>query len=225
MEQYILKTIWSKTWLKNIIVFIGGLTLFVAISCGIAWLINCLILQPSDLKFIDAENKTGALWLGFWATFLSAIASFAMVFITWLSLRQMQRQWEEQNRPYLVFDIVVVDNFFLLQVENVGRSIARNINVRLDDKFCLILKEHNGFITLFESNSIEKTLFDLGVNKSRYYTLFSWTEEMAKEVIFATIGISGTYSSIYKIETKLQMSYYFDMAAQILNNNKNNGTR
>lgn len=79
-------------------------TIFIATIVLIPILLNWLIQWQSFFEFVGEDTD----WLGFWVTYISAIASFAMVFITWRTLQQnkeqlneLKRQWNEQNKPFL----------------------------------------------------------------------------------------------------------------------------
>lgn len=218
MAKKILKELLENKWIK----FIGGLMLFVAVSCGIAWMINHLILQPSDLKFIDAENKTGALWLGFWATFLSSIASFAMVLITWWTLRQTQQQWENEQRAKLNFTLDIAQKIYVLKIRNVGREDAYKIEVKFNKEFldCITAKSIKEIYT-----NLQKTPFCIESGQTRYIYISSmnsdkpsthtigdetFTNKDIKEWLEINknqeIIITGSYCDKYQINETLKLS-------------------
>lgn len=102
--------------------------------------INWVILQPQQFDVVG----DGTHWLGFWATYISAIASFAMVFITRYTLKQnkeqldeLKNQWEEQNKPDLVVGVLYdnkTKNYDLI-VHNIGNKTAENIAINLQQTF------------------------------------------------------------------------------------------
>lgn len=78
--------------------------LFLLIAILFPLVLNWVMQKPAIFKYVGDS----ADWLGFWAAYISAIASFAMVIITWMTLSQnkaqlneMKRQWEEEHRPRL----------------------------------------------------------------------------------------------------------------------------
>lgn len=73
----------DKNWKFYLSAIIGVLLLFPII-------INSLYLFNAWHRIFEEPSK----WLMFWATYLSSIASFAMVFITWKTLRQNKAQSE-----------------------------------------------------------------------------------------------------------------------------------
>lgn len=128
-------------------------------------ILNWLILRPAVVEVVGE----GADWLGFWAAYIGAIASFAMVVLTWWTLKQskiqndaliaqneeilqnnkeqldeLKRQWEEENRPYLEVSIVksaYVPERYELEFKNIGRSSAESVNFRFDDGFLTFLAD------------------------------------------------------------------------------------
>ena len=96
-------------------------------------ILNFTLLIPAFTNIVGTETD----WLEFWGTYLSAIASFAMVFITWKTLEQMKKQWEDEHRPLL--DIYIVKEDFLqkgytIEILNIGNSPAINIGCTFDDE-------------------------------------------------------------------------------------------
>lgn len=117
----------DKNWKFYLSVIIGILLLFPII-------INSLYLFNAWHRIFEEPSK----WLMFWATYLSSIASFAMVFITWKTLRQnkeqldeLKRQWAEQCKPLLSLTIENYGIHCYLKVRNVGISYDIH-NIMLD---------------------------------------------------------------------------------------------
>lgn len=115
-------------------------------------LINLCYRLESDCSELHAPSA----WATFWATYLAAIASFAMVFITWLTLKknkeqndailqqnndqlnEMKRQWEEDHRPkieaYLIKGSTIADKREI-EFVNIGASPAEDFIFHLDSQF------------------------------------------------------------------------------------------
>ena len=110
-------------------------------------ILNFILLIPAFTNIVGTETD----WLEFWGTYLSAIASFAMVFITWKTLEQnreqlnlMKKQWEDEHRPLL--DIYIVKEDFLqkgytIEILNIGNSPAINIGCTFDDALLKGIKD------------------------------------------------------------------------------------
>lgn len=127
--------------------------------------INALYLVGTDCEVLHKPSE----WTIFWATYLSAIASFAMVFITWLTLKkskeqndailkqnkdqldEMKRQWEEQNTPIVSCSLEKSSESLLVELHNTSQVPAHKIRVRIDnntgkdiyrfDKTCELLEK------------------------------------------------------------------------------------
>ena len=165
---------WMKKYRLIIVIVIVLLFLPLLINLCCCWESNCTALHyPSA-------------WATFWATYLSAIASFTMIYFTWKTLKEMQRQWNETNRARLTFAIVAYDGIFLLKITNSGIATAYNI----------IVKFNNEFINTHFSNYIKERLTSLGIKPfcieagvSKYYYISpTYTEGTC------TIGGKETYT-------------------------------
>lgn len=131
---------WIKKYWLIIVIVVVLLFLPLLINLCYYWESNCTALH------------TPSAWATFWATYLSAIASFTMIYFTWKTLKEMQRQWNETNRARLTFAIVAYDGLFLLKITNSGTITAYNI----------IVKFNNEFINTHFSNYIKERLVSLG---------------------------------------------------------------
>lgn len=128
-------------------------------------LINLCYRLESDCSELHAPSA----WATFWATYLAAIASFAMVFITWLTLKknkeqndailqqnkdqlnEMKRQWKEQNTPIVSCSLEKSSESLLVELHNTSQVPAHKIRVRIDnntgkdisrfDKTCELLEK------------------------------------------------------------------------------------
>lgn len=115
-------------WKHWVVIFIAAIVL-------IPILLNWLIQWQSFFEFVGKDTD----WLMFWVTYISAIASFAMVFITWRTLQQnkeqlneLKRQWEEQNKPKLFCSLEKSNEDMLLILENISNSAATNVSIAID---------------------------------------------------------------------------------------------
>lgn len=110
-------------------IIIGVIILIVLILLPFA--INLLIQMPAQFDVVgEPEN-----WLMFWPTYISAAASFFMIYVTYLSLKQnrkqldeMKRQWDDDHKRELVAYLVVHDKYYYLCIKNT--SIVPIINIR-----------------------------------------------------------------------------------------------
>lgn len=128
-------------------------------------IINCGIRQPASFEFVGKDTD----WLDFWVTYISAIASFAMVLITWRTLKQndkllqqnedqlneLKRQWDEENRPRLEFYFVkneILSKGEFIEILNIGKRVAYDIKIYLDESV----------IALASNEEIKSSLNNIG---------------------------------------------------------------
>lgn len=145
-------------WRSIILKVVLGIVVFIVVVCVIPYIINCLILKQARFDIVG----DGTHWLSFWASYLAAIASFAMVLITWWTLRESKKQnqdilaqnntiiklnqkqhndtlqhWEDEVRPYI--EVRVVKNLSPRQVYleflNIGKTTARDITFSFKPSF------------------------------------------------------------------------------------------
>ena len=79
-----------------------------------------------------------AVWTSFWSTYLSAIASFAMVVITWYTLRQndkqlsiIEKQHKDANMPKLSCSITRSGDYIAVKICNITSVLASNVSIQV----------------------------------------------------------------------------------------------
>lgn len=138
---------WVKKywWLLVIVSFL--LFLPIIINLCYNWESNCSALHAPSA------------WATFWATYLAAIASFAMVLATWWTLKQNSKQhqdtlqhWEDEVRPYI--EVRVVKNLSPRQVYleflNIGKTTAKDITFSFKQTFLDKIKNEDARNALSE---------------------------------------------------------------------------
>lgn len=115
----------ESLWKHWVVIFIAAIVL-------IPILLNWLIQWQSFFEFVGEDTD----WLMFWVTYISAIASFAMVFMTWRTLKQneeqlneIKRQWEEQNRPKVFCSLETSKGDVFLVLDNISSCAAINVSI------------------------------------------------------------------------------------------------
>lgn len=108
-------------WMKKYwwIIIIGLLILPLLINAG--------YLFESEYSILHAPSA----WATFWATYLSAIASFTMIYFTWRTLKEMQRQWNEQNTPIVSCTLEKTNEYLLLELHNTSQTPAHKVHIEL----------------------------------------------------------------------------------------------
>lgn len=117
-------------------------------------------------------------WTEFWGTYLSALASFAMVIITWITLRQnkeqlneLKRQWNEKNKPIIHLTIEYIEKAFFLKVENIGNETLTKVRIVLGEKALLVIQNEGIDIRNIKSDNVLDDNLNLGINSYRLYPL------------------------------------------------------
>lgn len=194
------------------------------------FLLNWIVTRNIIMSYrVAGEPKD---WIAFWVTYLSAIASFTMVVITWITLKQnkeqlneLKRQWKEDNRARICISIVPIEDIFCFKIQNIGKRIAYDVNIKFSDDLLnslpegyeLFLKkiENKGFIvTPYRIKYIP--LFRNYINENTQITIETNNQEITgKEVndwlknnINLRFTITGTYKddmSNYNIDEKFSI--------------------
>lgn len=171
------------------------------------------------------------------ATGLSAIATSIMVCMTKHSLKQnklqldeIKKQYEEENRARLIFEIVSIQDLFLLKIANIGKNTAYDVHFTIKSKLidnhfskeiksCYEQTNQKNFI-LSPGRSLY--LFISSVYTSQSHTIFDknylsttineWLDKYKNEKIY----ITGQYCGKYKINEEFTISDYIGMKHSII---------
>jgi hypothetical protein len=79
---------------------------------------------------VDDETWIGVTALAAWATVIVYIGLF---FYAWRQVAEARKLREEQARPFVVVDFEVGPSI-ILTVENLGRTLAREVTIRFDKR-------------------------------------------------------------------------------------------
>lgn len=110
-------------------------------------LLNLLILRERQFDTVGEASD----WLQFWPVYLSAIGTMAMTIATFCTLKANQKQMENMivsEGAQLVFSLCSDYEYVLLKVTNVGRSVARDIQLSIPNR--LAITERNAGIPFGE---------------------------------------------------------------------------
>lgn len=214
MTQKDNKKLWQYKSVRCIVYVLGGLIVFVSVICFVAWIINLVVLKPQQLDLVEVENKSGVMWLGSWSTFLSAIASFAMVLITWCSLKQnekqlneLKRQWDEKKRARLSFSIIPSQKWYFLKITNIGGESAFNINLKFNSDFIdnISIENAQKFFMKLQENP-----FSIESGRSKYLLIGCSIENPTKywKDKCEVITIKGFYCDEYIVDERVNILEY-----------------
>ena len=184
----------------------AGLILLILV---IPIIINWLILRE---RHFDIAGS-GTDWLQFWPVYLSAIGTIAMTIVTYCTLRENQKQIKSMiasEGAQLVFSLHRDYEYVLLKVTNVGRSVARNIQLSIPYRLDIIERNagipfREGLIKHFNKlNPIPLLL----PNQSDYIPLYMYRAlgESIREKDGRTVEMFG---DSYFPESITEISEYF----------------
>lgn len=176
-----------------------------------------LILFPFFLNWVLGQKAIipvvgdSTTWLSFWPVYLSAFASFGMIYMTYLSLAQSKEQLEdlknreeEECRARLVFSVIVYQSAFYLRIFNIGKENAFNVKLNINDDFINEIKDsyREFYRKLSKPDFIE--------GGKSIYILIGWCEEVNKEWEGKNIVllVKGTYNDKYTVDEVLDMGYF-----------------
>ena len=172
--------------------------------------LNWILLQKAFVPVVG-DSVT---WLSFWPVYLSAIASFGMIYFTYRSLQQnmkqmdeMRQQREEEERARLEFSVIVYQHAFMLKISNVGRRNVYNAVIHFNEDFLNELFEKK-----FEEGyrQLEKPFFvEAGTSR---HLFIGWCQDINdawknKNVV---IRMKGSYNGVYKIDEEIDMNLFLD---------------
>lgn len=174
--------------------------IFLMIALLIPIILNFTLLIPAFTNIVGTETD----WLEFWGTYLSAIASFAMVFITWKTLEQnreqldeIKRQWDEQNKPKVFCSLEKDNSDILLVIYNASSNVATDVRVSIVNKE---VKENTTFIKYMKL--LENTLFTISPLQRKVVNLYLMAYvdgDYAKQFIDVQIQIGDIVQGIYRL--------------------------
>ena len=169
------------------------------------------VLQIKAFVPVVGDSVT---WLTFWPVYLSAIASFGMIYFTYRSLQQnkrqleeMKHQREEEERARLVFSVIVYKKAFMLKISNVGKRNVYNAVIQFNDDFLNELLEEK-----FQEGykQLSKPFFvEAGTSRHLY---IGWCQDIndAWKNKHVVIKMNGHYNDVYSIDEVIEMDLYLD---------------
>ena len=196
-----------KNWLKYTLIIIAGLILLIIVA---PIMINWLILRERQFEIVGS----GTDWLQFWPVYLSAVGTIAMTIVTYCTIKANQRQMKSMiasEGAQLVFSLYSDYEYVLLKVTNVGRSVARNIQLSIPNRLDIIERNvgipfGEGLIKHFNNlNSIPLLL----PNQSDYIPLYMYRalgESIKEKDGIRTVEVVG---DSYSPENISEIGEYF----------------
>ncbi len=158
-------------------------------------------LTKNPLIFPPEDNPVE--WLQFFATYVGAIGSIGMIYITarsiWLNkaeLDEMKRQWDEEHKPELIAYLTTHESYFYLCIKNTSRVPIQDIRVNITHvptKGIIPSKE-------YFHDKIDNATFAIEAGGCRYINTYAM--ETCTPVQEDYLGLQFTYADnkIYKID-------------------------
>lgn len=152
-------------------------------------------------------------WLSFWVIYFSALMSFAMVIITWYTLKQnkeqldeIKRERKESQRARLVFDIIISQKAYFLRIRNIGKENAFNVSICVNEDFIQNLEDNDR--VFFE---VIKQTFYVPTDIPKYFFIGPCEDVITRwKGKNIPLSLTGTYSDNYKIQENIDMNQFID---------------
>lgn len=189
----------------------GWILIIVILLLFLPAFINWCYTKPAWDEILENPKK----WTVFWGTYLSAIASFAMVFITWKTLKQnreqlneIKKQWNEQNQPSFKFNIVVIGSGQVcLNVSNVGIHSIYNAKIKFGQHALSVIQKEGIDLSNLKNEILDNEL-TLGIQSNRVYPLFFLRETGYFDYLDITVIYEDGRESIHIVDLLLPISEY-----------------
>lgn len=158
-------------------------------------------LTKNPLIFPPEDNPVE--WLQFFATYVGAIGSIGMIYITarsiWLNkaeLDEMKRQWKEEHKPEIIAYLTIHESYFYLCIKNTSRVPIHDIRVNLTHVPTKgIIPSKDYFL-----DKIDNSTFAIEAGGSRYINIYAM--ETSTPVQEDYLGLQLTYAGdkVYKVD-------------------------
>ena len=160
-------------------------------------------------------------------TFLMAIAAFWALYENRKQLNELKRQWQEEHKARLEFDIEIQRHMFCLKMQNIGKSVAEIKKIEINEEFLEKMPDNREYLydrehlkTALRSNSLR-----IASGATKYYPLcMAYIENVPYSLrneyptlISTPIKITYTLAdnSVHKYEFKINDYLYLGEALTI----------
>ena len=196
-----------RQWLKYTIILLAGLIFLIIV---VPLTLNRLIL--SERKFDIVGESTD--WLQFWPVYLSAVGTIAMTIATFCTLKASKKQMAsmiESEGAQLVFSLYSDYEYVFLKVTNIGRSVARNIQLRILNRLDMIERNQgipfeDGLIKHFNNLTHIPLLLP---NQSDYIPLYMYRALSSSIKDSDGVNTVEMFGDTYSLENITEIGEYF----------------
>lgn len=196
-----------KNWLRYTFFVVAGISLLVAV---VPLVLNWVLLRERRFDVVGEATD----WLQFWPVYLSAIGTIAMTIATFCALKANQKQMAsmiESEGAQLVFSLYSDYEYVLLKITNVGRSVARNIQLTIPNRLAIVERNagipfENGLIRHFDSLTPIPLLLP---NQSDYIPLYMYRALNGSIKDSDGIKTVEMFGDPYSLENITEIAEYF----------------
>ena len=172
----------------------------IAMIVIIPLLINYFIQIPALFPIVgEAVN-----WLMFWPTYLGAVASSVMIFVTYLTLKQnkeqlqeMKRQWDEEHKPQLAAHIYGYGQLFYIRVKNISKVPVNNVSISFTHD------PQNEFILNYDTWKQKLSNIIFSIEPNDFLDIEVPASFYKGEIYTDFIGLSFSFNDSYQYDVNL----------------------
>ena len=192
------------------------MAILTVVSLILPFFLNWLLQKEAFMPVIGDSST----WLSFWPVYLSSIASFGMIFITYCTLQQNKRQLdeirkqrEEDERARIVVSVIVYQHAFMLKISNIGKRNVYNAVLDFNEDFLDELMEEK-FDEAYRQLS---SPFFIEAGTSRHLFIgFCQDVNDAWKNKKVVIKIKGSYNDCYTVDEKIDMSMFLNKTFMLI---------
>ncbi len=160
---------------------------------------------------MDILNQYSNLIMAVMSTLLVVITLLYVVF-TWRMVKEMQITREADLRPYIIIDILFVDQIFYLIIKNVGKTVAKSVSFTIDKRLENMWKNKVDEMPLFKEGV---AFFPPGrefvVTLGPTWAFLSKKEEIKYPSVFTIVAKYNYFDNIKTVEpTTINLEEYMN---------------
>ena len=163
-------------------------------------LINYFIQIPAVLPIVGEPVN----WLMFWPTYLGAVASSVMIFVTYMTLKQnkeqlqeMKRQWDEEHKPQLAAHIYGYGQLFYIRVKNISKVSVNKVSMSFTHD------PQNEFILNYDAWKQKLSNINFSIEPNDFLDIEVPASFYIGEIYTDFIGLSFSFNDSYQYNVNL----------------------
>lgn len=151
----------NSTKKRQILPNIWLIVAFIFLLVGTPILLDFILSRNNPIPQIPIVGDSKD-WLTFWGAYIGALASFVMVVVAYKTLKnnsdqlkELKRQWEERNTPYLSCALSVYDGVLVIEIVNSSDIHAKNVKCKIENHTQRIKDDFSQLNSALERMSLE----------------------------------------------------------------------